>query len=108
MAAMQYFSDYPSTDAPYGESLTGEIQFERCWINERDGAMNLPYRVGVEGWLEGTMVVTVLDDGQGGHVIEGLGIGGMRSRVERLGGTLRVGPTRHGFEVRAVIPSVEP
>ncbi|MBO0847771.1 MAG: sensor histidine kinase, partial [Nocardioides sp.] len=56
----------------------------------------------------GSVVVTVVDDGQGGDVSEGLGIGSMRSRVERLGGTLTVGPTGRGFEVRAVIPSVGP
>ena len=56
----------------------------------------------------GVVVVTVVDDGQGGDVTEGLGIGSMRSRVERLGGTLRVGPSGGGFEVRAVIPSVAP
>jgi signal transduction histidine kinase len=52
------------------------------------------------------VVVSVLDDGQGAEVTEGLGIGSMRSRVERLGGTLRVGPVAGGFEVRAVIPAV--
>jgi len=76
-------------------------------------------RVGVS--LEsGSLVVTVVDDGDGvrhgvrhggghgGGVTEGLGIGSMRSRVERLGGTLRVGPGPHGFEVRAEIPMGTP
>src|SRR4029078_5986613 len=62
-------------------------------------------RVGVD-LEDGDVVVTVVDDGQGGDGSEGLGISGMRARVERLGGTLRVGPTGRGFEVRAVIPSV--
>ena len=55
----------------------------------------------------GSLVVTVVDDGQGGDVDEGLGISGMRSRVERLGGTLTVGRTPRGFEVRAEMPSAE-
>jgi signal transduction histidine kinase len=55
---------------------------------------------------DGSLVVTVVDDGQGGDVDEGLGISGMRARVERLGGGLTVGPTQRGFEVRAEIPSV--
>jgi signal transduction histidine kinase len=60
-------------------------------------------RVGVS--LEsGSLVVSVADDGQGGEVTEGLGIASMRSRVERLGGTLRVGPGPRAFEVRAEIP----
>lgn len=53
----------------------------------------------------GHLVVSVVDDGQGGQVHEGLGIGSMRSRVEGLGGTLTVGRSDHGFEVRAQIPS---
>jgi signal transduction histidine kinase len=56
----------------------------------------------------GSVVVSVTDDGQGGEVSEGLGLGSMRSRVERLGGSVEVGPTPRGFEVRAVIPWVEP
>lgn len=49
-------------------------------------------------------LVTVTDDGQGSAVVEGLGITGMRSRVRRLGGTLHVGRTGRGFEVRAELP----
>ena len=52
----------------------------------------------------GSLVVIVVDDGQGGDVREGLGIGSMRSRVEGLGGRLAVGRTTGGFEVRAEIP----
>jgi signal transduction histidine kinase len=48
--------------------------------------------------------VTVADDGQGGEVQEGLGLRGMRARVERLGGTVVVGPIADGFEVRVSIP----
>jgi signal transduction histidine kinase len=57
---------------------------------------------------DGTLLVSVVDDGKGGDVHEGLGLQGMRSRVERLGGTLRVGPTAEGFEVRATFPLVSP
>ena len=57
---------------------------------------------------DGSLVVTVVDDGQGGEVTEGLGLGSMRSRVERLGGTLDVGAAARGFEVRAVIPMEAP
>jgi signal transduction histidine kinase len=54
---------------------------------------------------DGALVVSVVDDGQGGDVQEGLGLQGMRTRVERLGGTLLVGQTGRGFEVRAAFPS---
>lgn len=57
---------------------------------------------------QGSLVVAVVDDGQGGEVSEGLGISSMRSRVEGRGGTLQVGPGERGFEVRAVIPVVAP
>ncbi|WP_161962415.1 sensor histidine kinase [Nocardioides speluncae] len=65
----------------------------------------------------GSLVVSVADDGQGGAVSEhsgtdtggtgGMGISGMRTRVERLGGTLEAGPQLNGargFAVRATIP----
>jgi signal transduction histidine kinase len=53
----------------------------------------------------GSLVVMVVDDGQGDEVDEGLGISGMRARVARIGGVLTVGRTPRGFEVRAEIPS---
>jgi signal transduction histidine kinase len=53
--------------------------------------------------------VTVSDDGNGGGSTaadgHGLGIPGMRSRVEALGGSLEAGPAPGGgFRVRAVVP----
>jgi signal transduction histidine kinase len=56
---------------------------------------------------DGTLLVSVVDDGQGGDVQEGFGLRGMRTRVERLGGTLRVGPAAEGFEVRATFPLLD-
>lgn len=52
-------------------------------------------------------MVTVRDDGRGSAVQdEGMGISGMRARVARVGGTLRVGPyDGGGFEVVAELPS---
>jgi signal transduction histidine kinase len=53
------------------------------------------------------LVVTVTDDGRGGPVQdEGMGISGMRARIESRGGTLTVGPRAEGgFQVRAVLPA---
>jgi signal transduction histidine kinase len=55
--------------------------------------------------------VTVSDDGNGGGSMtadgHGLGIPGMRSRVEALGGSLVAGPAGGGFRVRAVVPVTE-
>ncbi|MFC7496496.1 MULTISPECIES: sensor histidine kinase [unclassified Nocardioides] len=54
------------------------------------------------------LVVTVSDDGAGAGAAVGqdggMGIAGMRSRVEALGGTLEAGPQATGFRVRASIP----
>ncbi len=50
--------------------------------------------------------VRVTDDGRGGTVQdEGMGLPGMRERVEALGGSFTAGPrTEGGFEVSVVIP----
>jgi signal transduction histidine kinase len=52
------------------------------------------------------LTVAVHDDGRGGDVQdEGMGLRGMRDRVEDLGGSLTAGPRPGGgFEVRAVLP----
>jgi signal transduction histidine kinase len=60
-------------------------------------------------WTRGVdvLVLTVRDDGRGGAVQdEGMGIGGMRARVTRLGGSLRAGPRAGGgFEVVVELPA---
>ena len=53
------------------------------------------------------LTVTVADDGHGAADAGqdgGMGISGMRSRVEALGGTLEAGRTGDGFQVRASLP----
>ncbi|MDF1605994.1 sensor histidine kinase [Nocardioides sp. YIM 152315] len=54
------------------------------------------------------LTVIVSDDGVGAAAAVGqdggMGIAGMRSRVEALGGTLQAGPDATGFRVRAQIP----
>jgi signal transduction histidine kinase len=62
---------------------------------------------------EDVLEITVTDDGRAespaGEPGARLGIPGMRSRVEALGGTLETGPLPdRGFRVRAVIPLGEP
>ena len=54
----------------------------------------------------GRLAVAVLDDGSGGEMqAEGMGLSGMRQRVEALGGSLTAGPrAAGGFEVRAELP----
>ncbi len=98
-----------STDAPVSEDAGAAaylvVQEALTNVLRHSAASAARVEVAVE---KGALLVVVGDDGQGGEVSEGLGIGSMRARVERLGGTLRVGPTDRGFEVRAEIPSVTP
>jgi signal transduction histidine kinase len=62
---------------------------------------------------EGRIVVTVSDDGKGieEQVIQlrpdsvGVGIGGMRQRVNELGGSLRLANANPGTILQVVIPS---
>ena len=55
---------------------------------------------------EGRLSVEVVDDGGGGAVHdEGMGLSGMRQRVEALGGSLIARPrATGGFEVRVELP----
>jgi len=54
---------------------------------------------------DGALAVTVTDDGTNqGPVVEGMGLRGMRRRVQALGGRLTVGPSGDGFRVHAELP----
>jgi signal transduction histidine kinase len=63
----------------------------------------------------GELEISVTDDGRAAHTAanpdgagQGMGIPGMRSRVEALGGTLEAGPSPSGgFAVRALLPVEE-
>jgi signal transduction histidine kinase len=60
----------------------------------------------------GDLVVTVTDDGVGAGAAVGqdggMGIAGMRTRAEALGGSLEAGPAATGFRVRATFPVAAP
>ena len=64
------------------------------------------------GYEVDTVTVEVRDPGVAGRAMtvgEGTGIVGMRERVASLGGTFAAGPGPDGgFQVRAVLPTVEP
>ncbi|MCF7221463.1 sensor histidine kinase [Marilutibacter chinensis] len=63
-----------------------------------------------QAWVElhevdGDIVLRVEDDGRGGDIVPGNGLGGMRERVEGLGGRLRIESRRgHGTRVEASLP----
>ncbi len=55
--------------------------------------------------MRGEITVTVRDDGVGSSgYTEGIGLRGMRERMERLGGTLVTDTEHGGFMVRGTIP----
>jgi len=74
-------------------------------VLRHSGAATARVHVGPVG---GALEILVTDDGRGatGPVAgPGMGITGMRSRVQALGGTLEAGPSAdRGFSVRAVLP----
>lgn len=52
--------------------------------------------------------LTSNDNGVGSdEVSEGIGLAGMRERIQKLGGTIQAGPVEGGFEVVAVLPEKE-
>lgn len=57
-------------------------------------------------WIEDQQLfVTILDNGQStSKIVEGIGISGMRERVEHIGGTINFHNYPDGFKVRTVLP----
>lgn len=66
-------------------------------------------KVSWEGDLEGALVLVVTDDGRGGGVQGGgMGVSGMRARVEEVGGSFEAGPLpagERGFRVAVRLPA---
>jgi signal transduction histidine kinase len=80
---------------------------QECLVNSFRHAQATEVRAVM--WLhEGAVRVNVSDNGVGAESIrEGIGIRGMRERVEALGGSLQVTSAAGGFTVSAVIPTGE-
>ena len=56
---------------------------------------------------QGMLMVSVKDNGAGAKAVqEGIGIAGMRERIERLGGSLEYGSSRNGFSIEMRLPLV--
>jgi signal transduction histidine kinase len=54
---------------------------------------------------EGMLTVSVKDNGEGAKAVqEGIGIAGMRERIEKLGGSLEYGSSSHGFSIEMRLP----
>ena len=60
-------------------------------------------------WIEDSQLnATILDNGSStSQIVEGIGISGMRERVENIGGTISFHNYSDGFKVRAVLPLTE-
>jgi signal transduction histidine kinase len=96
----------PTAVAP-GLGLTAYRVVQEALTNAQRHAPGAPVAVrlsGSEGWLE----VRVVDDGPGASTAHGAGVGlrGMRERVEMYGGCLDVGPRAdaQGWSVHARLP----
>lgn len=98
-----YISNLPDTvSQPVASAIYRMVQ--ECLTNSlRHGAVS---RIWISCWLwDDELVVDISDDGSVGKVIrEGIGISGMRERIEDLGGSLRISADEKGFKVRASIP----
>lgn len=90
--------------AAAGEVAYGVVQEALTNVLRHAGASSAQV-----AWVRqpGFVVLSVTDDGRGGDVHdEGMGISGMRARVEGIGGDLYVGPHAHGgFQVVAELPA---
>ncbi|MDY7027225.1 MAG: sensor histidine kinase, partial [Spirochaetota bacterium] len=60
-------------------------------------------------WIENRcLFLTILDNGRSTFkIVEGIGISGMRERVEQIGGTISFHNYPDGFKVRTVLPLTE-
>lgn len=60
-------------------------------------------------WIEnGCLFLTIMDNGRStSKIVEGIGISGMRERVEQIGGTISFHNYPDGFKVRTVLPLTE-
>ena len=63
-------------------------------------SIRVSFRASEEG-----LSVSVKDNGEGAKAVqEGIGIAGMRERIEKLGGRLEYGSSEHGFDIRMRLP----
>ena len=57
---------------------------------------------------EGSLVLTITDQGQWREGAEGVGLASMRERITEVGGTLSVRVTRRGTRLFALVPATKP
>lgn len=95
------------------ESIAGLAAYrvvQESLVNSSKHAPGASVHVGLQV-RDDAVAVEVSDTGggaPGGSAHAGVGIAGMRERVEALGGTFAAGPTAHGWRVRADVPRAQP
>jgi signal transduction histidine kinase len=90
------------------EPMTGLAAYrvvQESLVNSTKHAAGASVHVGLEVRPD-AVVVEVVDNGHAAHSSgrPGVGIAGMRERVEGLGGSFQAGPTSSGWTVRAHVP----
>ena len=90
-----------------GLGLTAYRVVQEALTNAQRHAPGAPVSVRLGGGVD-VLEIVVLDDGVGASAVQGAGVGlqGMRERVEMYGGCLEVGPRQdaRGWRVRARLP----
>lgn len=100
--AFDYRADLPPL--PAGHETTLAMVLREAVTNLQRHARAQQARVELHE-VDGDVVLRVEDDGRGGDIVPGNGLGGMRERVEGLGGRLRIESRRgHGTCVEARLP----
>ncbi len=66
-------------------------------------------KIRIQFWCSDRSIrINMFDNGIGGNaIVEGIGIAGMRERLESVGGTLSFGKLTNGFKVNAEIPWIQ-
>lgn len=96
-------TDVPGVDQAVGQVAYGVVQEALTNVLRHAAATRAAVTLTRHG---DTLAVSVTDDGTSaeGIVVEGMGLRGMRRRVEELGGRLSVGASGEGFRVQADLP----
>jgi two-component system sensor histidine kinase DesK len=102
MVSFEYTSDLPVLSERVEAELALILREAITNVHRHARASTAKAQVQIEGKL---LVLTVADNGKGGVSDEGNGIGGMRERVRKLGGSIAFESVRaQGTRVRIAIP----
>jgi len=98
--------EYGNLPWSFGREVDYALQhlIQESMINSLRHGRSTAIRI-LMGIDDGFLHVEIWDNGTGAdEVKEGIGLSGMRERIEKLGGTVRFGNMEGGFAVRAFLP----